>query len=253
MEWRDTGTVIGVRPHGETAVVLELMTADHGRHSGLVHGGRSRRRQPVLQLGNVVEAQWRGRLDEHLGVFTIEPKHLRAGTLMGSALALYGTQAAAWLLRHLPEREAHGALAAGLDVLLDSMGDAAVASALMVRFEAQVLHELGYGLDITRCAVTGETEHLTHVSPRTGRAVGEAAAAPYRDRLLELPDFLRPDRRPGDNRVGSAEDLASGFALTGHFIDRYRREMSLPPVPEGAIDPRAAFIDAAKRAMATPA
>ena len=253
MEWRDSGTVIGVRPHGETAVVLELMTADHGRHSGLVHGGRSRKRQPVLQLGNVVEAHWRGRLDEHLGTYTVEPSHLRAGHLMESALALYGAQAASWLLRLLPEREAHPALAAGLDVLLDSMDEPGVAAALMVRFEAQVLHELGYGLDLTRCAVTGETEHLTHVSPRTGRAVNEGAAAPYRDRLLELPDFLKPGRRTQSNRAGTPEDVAAGFALTGHFLERTRGEMGLPPMPEGRIDPRAAFKEAAMRAMADPA
>ena len=253
MEWRDTGTVIGVRPHGETSVVLELMTTDHGRHAGLVHGGRSRKRQPVLQLGNVVEAQWRGRLDEHLGTFTVEPHRLRAGELMGTALALYGAQAASWLLRLLPEREAHPALAAGLDVLLDAMDDPAVAAALMVRFEAQVLRELGYGLDLTRCAVTGDTDHLTHVSPRTGRAVSEGAAAPYRDRLLEIPEFLKPGRRAGSNRAGSAEDVAAGFALTGHFLDRYRAENGLPPVKEGAIDPRAAFIESVQRAMGSAA
>lgn len=259
MEWRDTGTVIGVRPHGETAVVLELMTAAHGRHSGLVHGGRSRKRQPILQLGNTLEAHWRGRLDEHLGTYTVEPADLRAGALMASAVSLYGAQAAAMLLRLLPEREAHPALAAGLGVLLDALGNASdpgsasVAAALMVRFEAQVLHELGYGLDLTRCAVSGETDHLTHVSPRTGRAVGEAAALPYRDRLLELPEFLRPDRRSDSNRAGSTDDLKAGFALTGHFLDRYRAEVGLLPVPDGAIDPRAAFIEAATRAMAHPA
>ena len=253
MEWRDTGTVIGVQRHGETSVVLELMTREHGRHRGLVHGGRSRKRQPILQLGNGVEAQWRGRLDEHLGTFTVEPTALRAGELMASAVALYGAQAAASLLRLLPEREAHPRLAEGLDVLLSNLGDPAVAGALMVRFEAQVLEELGYGLDLRACAATGQVDDLTHVSPKTGRAVSRDAAAPYAERLLELPTFLRPDRRPGDNRAGSLDDMLAGFALTGHFLDRYRMEADVRTLPEGAIDPRAAFIDAVRRAMAVPA
>ena len=252
MEWRDTGTVIGVQKHGETAVVLELMTREHGRHRGLVHGGRSRKRQPILQLGNTVEAQWRGRLDEHLGTFTVEPAALRAGELLASPVALYGAQAAAALLRLLPEREAHPRLAEGMDVLLANLNAPAVAGALMVRFEAQVLEELGYGLDLSACAATGQVDDLTHVSPKSGRAVSRDAAAPYADKLLELPAFLRPDRRPGDNRAGSLDDLLAGFRLTGHFLDRYRAEAGLRPPPDGSIDPRAAFIDALRRAMAAP-
>lgn len=252
MEWRDTGTVIGVQRHGETAVVLELMTREHGRHRGLVHGGRSRKRQPILQLGNEVEAQWRGRLDEHLGTYTIEPATLRAGALMASPVALYAAQAAAALLRLLPERESHPRLAEGLHVLLSNLDDPAVAGALMCRFETQVLEELGYGLDLRACAATGQVDDLTHVSPKTGRAVSRDAAAPYADRLLELPSFLRPDRRPGDNRAGSLDDLLAGFRLTGHFLERYRVEADVRQPPQGSIDPRAAFIDALRRAMAAP-
>ena len=246
MEWRDEGTVIGVRRHGETSVVLELMTREHGRHRGLVHGGRSRKKQPVLQLGNRVVANWRGRLDEHLGSFTVEPVMLRAGELMERPLSLYGVQAASALLRLLPEREAHPRLAEGLDILLANLADPAVAGALMVRFEAQVLDEMGYGLDLTRCAATGKSDDLTHVSPRSGRAVSREAAAPYADRLLELPSFLT--HRPGDNRAGSLDDVLSGFALTGHFLDRLRDENGIER-PEGALDPRSSFIDAVRRGM----
>ena len=246
MEWRDEGTVIGVRRHGETAVVLELMTREHGRHRGLVHGGRSRKKQPVLQLGNRVVASWRGRLDEHLGTFAVEPVMLRAGELMERPLSLHGVQAASALLRLLPEREAHPRLAEGLDVLLGNLRDPEVAGPLMVRFEAQVLDELGYGLDLSRCAATGRTGDLTHVSPKTGRAVCREAAAPYADRLLELPSFLT--HRPGDNRAGSLGDILAGFALTGHFLDRLRDESGIER-PEGALDPRAAFIDAVRRGL----
>ena len=252
MEWRDAGTVVGVRKHGETAVILELMTREHGRHRGLVHGGRSRRKQPILQLGNIVEAHWRGRLDEHLGTFTIEPLRSRAGELMTDAAARYGAQAAAALIGMLAEREAHPKLAEGLEILLDNLGDPAVAGALMVRFEAQLLDELGYGLDLSACAATGRTDDLTHVSPKTGRAVCAEAAAPYADRLLELPTFLRGNRPRGDNRAGSLDDILSGFALTGHFLDRYRMEADVPAPASGALDPRAAFIDTVRRAMSSP-
>ena len=248
MEWRDTGTVIGVRKHGETAVILELMTGEHGRHLGLVHGGRSRKKQPVLQPGNTVEAHWRGRLNEHLGTYTVEPVELRAGQLMETAVALHGVQAASALLRLLPEREAHPKLAGGLNVLLSHLDEPDVAAALMVRFELQVLDELGYGLDLMRCAATGQGDDLTHVSPRTGRAVSREAAEPYRDKLLELPDFLRPSARANSNRAGTVEDLKAGFALTEHFLDRYRAEAAVPTSKE-VIDSRAAFIEAVRRAM----
>ena len=248
MEWRDEGTVIGVRGHGENAVVLQLMTREHGRHSGLVHGGRSRTRKPMLQLGNTVAAHWRGRLDEHLGTYSVEPVELRAGRLIASPLALTGVQAASALLMLVPEREAHPTLAEGLSVLLDNLDEPAVAAALMVRFELQVLEELGFALDLSRCAVTGATSNLTHVSPRTGRAVGADEAAPFADRLLELPAFLAPDRRQGDNRVGSPDDVRAGFALTGHFLDRYRDENGIDR-PEGGFDARTAFIDSVTRAM----
>ena len=248
MEWRDNGTIIGVRRHGETSVVLELMTSEHGRHLGLVHGGRSRKKQPILQPGNAVEAQWRGRLDEHLGTYTVEPVKLRAGALMESAVALHGMQAAAALLRLLPEREQHAKLSEGLEVLVDHLEQPDLAAALMIRFELQVLDDLGYGLDLDRCAVSGRTDDLTHVSPRTGRAVSRDEAAPYADRLLELPSFLSGGVRPGDNRAGTLDDLLAGFELTGHFLERYRHEAAIRP-PKDDLDPRAGFIDAVRRAM----
>lgn len=248
MEWRDEGTILGVRRHGENAVVLELMTREHGRHLGLVHGGRSRSKQPLLQPGNTVDTRWRGRLSEHLGTYAVEPLRLRSGELLGSAVALHGVQAASALLRLVPEREAHPHLAEGLQVVLDGLDDPVVAAALMVRFELQVLDELGFGLDLDRCGATGRTDELTHVSPRTGRAVTAEAAAPFADRLLEMPAFLRAEGRIGSNRVGSVEDVAAGFALTGHFLDRYRAEVGIA-VMEGALDPRARFVDAVQTAM----
>jgi DNA repair protein RecO (recombination protein O) len=232
MQWTDDGLVLGARRHGETGVVLELMTAEHGRHLGLVHGGRSRRMQPVLQPGNLVRAVWRARLDESLGSLAVEPLESATARLMGSRLALYGVGHVAGLLRLLPERDPHPGLFAMARVLIAHLHDAAVAPALMVRFEVAMLAELGFGLDLGACAATGSNDYLAYVSPKTGRAVSAEAGEPWRDRLLGLPDFLvdRPDRT-GLNAPGP-EDVRQGFTLTGYFLDqRVWRPRDLP-VPE---------------------
>ncbi|MGX7704790.1 DNA repair protein RecO [Methylobacterium sp. Gmos1] len=221
MQWTDDGLVLGARRHGETGVVLELMTAEHGRHLGLVHGGRSRRMQPVLQPGNLVRAVWRARLDEGLGSYAVEPIASASARLIGSRLALYGIGYAAGLMRLLPERDPHPALFAAARVLIEHLHEPAIAPALMVRFELAMLAELGFGLDLSACAATGTNEYLAYVSPKSGRAVSAAAGEPWRDRLLALPDFLvdRPDRR-GLN-VPSEREIKQGFTLTGYFLDQH--------------------------------
>src|SRR6185295_16594336 len=190
MEWTDEGIVIGTRRHGETSLIVELMTPAHGRHLGLVRGGRSRRMQPVLQPGNSVHATWRARLDEHLGNYTIEGTTSRAARLIDSAAGLYGIQAVAGLLRLLPERDPHRQLYDGLSAILDWLDDPLIAGAVIVRFELKLLDELGFGLDLGECAATGTNDDLAYVSPKTGRAVSRASGEPYRDRLLRLPAFL---------------------------------------------------------------
>ncbi|GJD50981.1 DNA repair protein RecO [Methylobacterium crusticola] len=232
MQWTDDGLVLGVRRHGETGSVLELMTAAHGRHLGLVHGGRSRRMQPVLQPGNLVRAVWRARLDDSLGSFAVEPLETAAARLMGSRLALYGLGHAAGLMRLLPERDPHPALYAAARVLIEHLHDPALAPALMVRFELAMLAELGFGLDLATCAATGTNAYLAYVSPKSGRAVSAAAGEPWRDRLLALPDFLVPrDDRRGLN-VPSAGDIRQGFTLTGYFLDQHIWRPRDVPEPE---------------------
>jgi DNA repair protein RecO (recombination protein O) len=218
LEWRDEGIVVGVRRHGESSVVLELMTRHHGRHLGLVRGGRSSRLQPILQAGNGVEATWRARLEDQLGTYTVEGTTLRAGELMASAAALYGLGHIGQLVRLLPERDPHPSLFDALPVVLGALGEPRAAGALMVRFELAVLAELGVGLDLDSCAVTGGHDDLAYVSPKTGRAVSLGAAGPWLDRLLVLPPFLRE----GQGRAWpSRDDIAAGFALTGHFLTRH--------------------------------
>lgn len=215
MEWTGDGIVVGARRHGESNAILELMTRDRGRHLGMVRGGAGSRLRPVLQPGNTVTVTWRARLDEHLGTYTVEPSITRTGHLLGSALALHAVTLLAAHIRLLAERDPHPGLYDVLEIVLDALDEPTVAGPLLVRFEMALLHELGFGLDLEQCAATGVREDLTHVSPKSGRAVSSLAAAPYADRLFALPGFLR-----GAGEASPAE-VASGFRLTGHFLDRH--------------------------------
>ena len=240
MEWRDEGLIIGVRRHGEASTIVEAMTRAHGRHLGLVRGGRSTRLRAALQPGNTVGLVWRARLDEHLGSFAIEPLSLRAGRLMESALALAGINYLAALMRVLPERDPHEALYEAASLIAEALDDGLLAPTLIARFEAQILAECGFQLDLSRCAATGATERLIYVSPKSGRAVSAEAGAPWRDRLLPLPRFLR-DRAPLEVQP-SAEEIADGFRLTGFFLARDLFALRGEPLP----DARAAFLKAAQ-------
>ena len=215
MEWSDTGIVLSVRNHGETSAIVELLTQSHGRHAGLVRGARSRKLRPVLQPGNCVHAEWRARLSEHLGSITVEADELGTGSIMEDRLALAGLNSAcAMAILTLPEREAHPAVYEGFKVFLSALEDIDIWPALYVRWEAGVLADLGYGLDMDKCAVTGLTEDLTHISPRTGRAVCREEAEPYLDKLLTLPGFLQGS---GQFEEG---DIQRGLDLTAYFLER---------------------------------
>lgn len=214
MQWSDEGIVLSARPHGETAVIAEVFTATHGRWLGLVHGGRSRRLRPVLQIGNVVSASWRGRLPEHLGTMTVELKRGIAGEAMQDAKVLAALTSMCAFLRLLAEREAHPNLYEVTQFVMGYLGEPEVWPALIVRWEVSVLAELGFGLDLDECAATGSNDQLVYVSPKSGRAVSASAGEPYKDRLLALPSFLnRKTRGPVRD-----EDLAQGFQLTEHFL-----------------------------------
>jgi DNA repair protein RecO (recombination protein O) len=215
MEWTDDGFVLGVRRHGETSVILEAMTRDHGRHLGLVRGGRSRVKRPVLQAGNGVRLVWRGRLDEHLGTYEVEGATLHAGRFLQSRLALFAVTHVAALVRLLPERDPHPSIHVALEHLLECLDEESVARALVARFELAMLAELGFGLDLSACAATGSEVDLVFVSPKSGRAVSRDAGAPYADRLLPLPAFLRDGGDPP-----SRSDVADAYRLTGYFLRR---------------------------------
>ena len=241
MEWTDEGIVLGVRRHGESSAIVELLTRGHGRHLGLVRGGSSARMRPLLQPGNSVTAVWRARLDEHLGMYVLEGTRLRAATLLSSSHAVYGVTHLAALARLLPERDPHQDIYEMLEHTLDDFDDAGVAAVHVVRFELAMLSELGFGLDLENCAATGETTDLIYVSPKSGGAVSRTAGEPWRDRLLRLPAFLRQSEDGANSWTD--EDLQDGFRLTGLFLLRH----VLEPRGQGHSDARDGFINAVIR------
>lgn len=225
MEWSGEGLIIGVRRHGETSVIAEVMVEGRGRQLGLVRGGRSTRLAATLQPGNSVQLTWRARLEEHLGTFNLELTDARAAGLIVDRTRLYACQLLCDHLRLLPERDPHDRLL-GLTIrALDGGLSGVPLGMVLARFELTLLDELGFGLDLSSCAVTGTTKGLSHVSPKSGRAVSLEAAGPYMDRLFVLPAFLIKDT------TATAEDLAAAFALTGYFLDRHvwaARQMDIP-------------------------
>ncbi|AUH32757.1 DNA repair protein RecO [Paracoccus tegillarcae] len=226
MEWQADGTVIARRAHGENAVIIEVMTTEYGRHAGLVPGGASRKRAAMLQPGTRLSLRWRARLDDQLGTFTVEPDQARPG-LLADPLALAGLNAVCALLAYaLPERDPHPRLAVSTEALLDRMDTETGWAEDYLRWEMQLLDEMGFGLDLSDCAVTGAHEGLAYVSPRTGRAVSRAGAGQWADRLLPLPALLGG---AGDNR---GDGIAEGLAITGHFLDtRLAQELVGKPLP----------------------
>ena len=227
MEWRDQGAVLSMRLHGETSAIIEVFTAAHGRHAGVVRGGASRRMAATLQPGTQVEVVWRARLDEQIGSYQVEPLQSRAG-VMADRMALAGLNAICAMLHvALPEREAHPQLYRASIGLLDALQGLAWVPDYL-RWEMQLLEELGFALDLTRCAITGSREDLAFVSPKTGRAVNRDAAGDWAARLLPLPPVLL-----GQGPASPAE-LAQGFALTGHFLN-----WSLQPMLNGRPLPEA--------------
>jgi DNA repair protein RecO (recombination protein O) len=245
MDWTDDGIVLGIKRHGEANAILELMTRAHGRHLGLVRGGAGSRQRPILQPGNSVRAVWRARLDEHLGNYQIEGLRLRAGSFLTASHAVYAITHLAALARLLPERDPHESVFLSLETIVDHLEDVALAAALVVRFELQLLAELGFGLDLDSCAATARTTDLVYVSPKSGRAVSRAAGEAWHDRLLPLPAFLSDAGQvsPGTSAIGEA------FALTGFFLNRYVFEPRGVALP----DARAHFIAAVARALPSAA
>jgi len=215
MEWADEGIVLAIRRLGESGVVASLLTREHGRHPGLVHGGVGKAQRGTLQPGNHVKAWWRARLSDQLGSYRVEMAHAFAAQVLDDAGKLAALASACALSEAvLPERQAHPAAFAALHALLLSFESDAWPS-VYVHWELALLRDLGYGLDLTECAATGVAEGLAYVSPKSGRAVSLEAGAPYRDKLLTLPDFLV------GGGEGDRQAVFDGLKLSGFFLDRH--------------------------------
>ena len=227
MEWQSEGVILSMRPHGESAAIIEVLTALHGRHAGVVRGGASRRMAPHMQAGTQVALTWRARLGEHMGAFALEPIRARAG-IMGDAMALAGLNAICALLRiALPEREAVGQFYNRTLGLLDALEAGQDWPPDYLRWERDLLDVLGYGLDLSSCAITGGREDLAYVGPKSGRAVARDAAGPWTDRLFVLPPALL-GQGPADRG-----EVGQGLAITGHFLQRgLEAVLAGRPLPE---------------------
>lgn len=215
MDWSDEGIFLSGKPLGEANLIAEMLTLEHGRHLGLVRGGRSRRVRPTLQSGNLVRVTWRARLADHLGGYNVELMEAHGARALDDPRALAAIGTLAEFVKLLPERDPHPELYATTLHVLRSFAEPDIWPALLVYWEFQLLQELGFGLDLTSCAATGETEDLAYVSPKSGRAVSREAGAPYAARMLALPRFLVDGDVPFE-----ASEIVAGFALTGFFLER---------------------------------
>ena len=217
MEFEDEAFLLSARAHGETGALVDLLTERHGRYAAHVAGGASRKMRANLQPGARVIARYRARTADQLGSATLEPMGEGPSALFDDPLALTGlASAAAVAAGALPEREPHPGAFLAFEALSGVLGVPDIWPAVYVRFEAGLLDELGFGLDLSRCASTGSTDDLSYVSPRTGRAVSREAGEPYKDKLLPLPPFLL-----GAQAGLRAGDIAAGLEITGRFLNAY--------------------------------
>ena len=216
IEWRDEGVLLAVRKHGENAVIIDVLTQSHGRHAGVVRGGAGRKQAPVLQPGAQLDLVWKARLEEHLGSFTVEPLRSRAAQVMTDPLALAGLSSTVGLLCFsLPEREIYPKLYAKSVNLLDLMCVTDAWPLAYLQWEIQLLEMLGFGLDLSRCAVSGEIDDLTYISPKTGRAVAAHHAGEWKTRLLPLVPCMKGEGNAENN------EISEGLRTTGHFLEKW--------------------------------
>jgi DNA repair protein RecO (recombination protein O) len=239
IEWRDEGALIRVRKHGESSVIIEVFTPSRGLTAGIVRGGTSRKIAPTLQPGAQLDVTWKARLEDHLGSFTVEPIRSRTAQVMQDRLALAGLNAVTGLLSFLlPDREAHAPLYDRTIQLLDLLGQNEVWPLAYLQWEVALLDEMGFGMDLSACAVSGLNDDLFYVSPRTGRAVSRLAAGEWADRLLPLPHVLLGK---GD---ADLTEIVLALRTTGHFLNNHlAKSLGNQPIPEA----RQRLIDTMKR------
>ena len=225
--WEDQGIVLATRPHGENGAVVSLLTEGRGRHAGYVRGAHSSRMRGTMEAGNLVDANWQARTADDLGTMTMELVRSPAAHIMQDPLKLAALQSACALCDSaLPEREGHPGLFHGLNALFETLQTEIWAEAYIL-WEIAFLRELGFSLDFSKCAGGGDAANLTYVSPKTGRAVSLEAGKLYKDRLLMLPEFLKPQGTPGDE-----SDILTGLAMTAYFLEHWAYAHHSQGIPE---------------------
>lgn len=230
VEWTAPAIVLDARPYGEGGALITVLSAEHGRHRGLAKGGGARGQVAMWMPGNLIQCHWVARLSDQLGSFSGELVHPGAALAMEDATALAILASSCAVAEGaLPEREAHPRVFDGLLRLILRLGEGEGAFPDYIAWEAVLLAEIGYGMDLSACAVTGETVDLPYVSPRTGRAVSRAAAGIWAERLLPLPAFLRGDAPSG------VQDWRDGLRLTGHFLERDAFGLQHRPLPQARV------------------
>lgn len=241
MEWRDQGVLLAVRRHGESSAIVEVFTAEHGRHAGVIRGGSGRKLAPVLQPGVQLDLTWKARLEDHLGSYTIEPIRSRAAFVMRNHMALSGLNSICALLCFLlPERESHPRLYQQSTILMDLLGQTEAWTLAYLHWEIALLEDMGMGLNLARCAVTGSRDDLIYVSPKTGRAVSREGAGKWADRLLPLPGCLLGQGPAPD------EDILDGLRTTGYFLQHWLApQLGEKPLPAA----RQRLLDLMKRRL----
>ena len=214
VEWRDKGLLLKVRPYGDASLIAHFLTAEHGRFAGLVRGNRANRQ--VLQPGTLCELNWRSRLDDQLGFFDFEVESTIAPRILDDPIRLTALLATVGLLdRTLAEREPAPGPFQAFQVWLETL-ETEIWGQTLVYLELGLLGHLGYGLRLEACTVTGATENLAYVSPKSGAAVSEEGAGPYRDKLLTLPPFLT--QKTGKSETSTEQQMIDGLNLTGYFL-----------------------------------
>ena len=231
MDFHEEAFVLSARVHGDTGVIVDLLTETQGRRGAYVAGGASRKMKPFLQPGSRVIADYRARTSDHLGAARLEGVGEGVSSLFDDPLALTGLAAAAAVAQGaLPEREPHPGAFLAFEALMSAFQIPDVWPAIFVRFEAGLLEDLGFGLDLSRCAATGTMDDLIYVSPRTGRAVSRDAGAPYADKMLKLPPFML-----GAQAGLGQGDVGAGLDLTGHFLEQFVFHPQNRPIPQARV------------------
>lgn len=234
--WEDQGIVLATRPHGENGAVVSLLTEGRGRHAGYVRGVHSSKNRGTLEPGNLVDAHWQSRIEGNLGSLTLELQKNAASRYMSDPLRLAALQSACALCdTALPEREGHPGLFHGLLALTEAL-DTELWGPAYVMWEMALLRELGFSLDLSKCAGGGDLNDLFYVSPKTGRAVSKGAGAIYKERLLVLPEFLKKN---GED--GGQDDILTGLKLTAHFLEHWVYAHHTTGMPEARLRFQARF------------